>query len=85
MLTTITIRKDEARNIIELFGKKTLRIPLDDQDYIKEYFGVGYRQFISTIALLCTQSEEELRQTKKMAVLLEGNTPNVALSIIFTD
>lgn len=70
-LTPISFSKDDAEQMKEWFlGKDKLKIPLDDQEYVEGITGLSYRKAYALIALLLTQTEEQLRKTSiKLEIL----------------
>lgn len=81
-LTACQIPKDDAKRIVELIGNKNRMVPLDDQDFISQYFGIEYRIFMALLGFLANQDEHELEQTKMKVQLVADRNPDVLLNMI---
>lgn len=72
-LTPISFSKEDAEQIKEWFlGKDKLKVPLDDQEYVEGITGLSYRKAYALMALLLTQTEEQLRKTRMKLEILNS-------------
>jgi hypothetical protein len=82
LLKPCNMNANDLGRLADIFGEKTLKVPLDNQDYIREYFGIEYRNFIATITSIINQTDEDLKRTKKRMVVKDNRLPEVSLQLI---
>jgi hypothetical protein len=75
------VKVEDVQKLEDKIENKTISIPLDDQEYITEYFGIEYRNFIALIAVLAGQTEEDMKRTKKKLVIEDKNNSNISIAV----
>jgi hypothetical protein len=81
LLTPCEVKVEDVQKLEDKIENKTISIPLDDQEYITEYFGIEYRNFIALIAVLAGQTEEDMKGTKKKLVIEDKNNSNISIAV----
>jgi len=81
-LSPISITREDASRLEETHADRPpFRVHLDNQQQIREYFGVGYRQLLALLAFLLNQTEEQAQVTKLRLFLLSHRGPETIFKL----